>query len=65
MDDRRLVGIGLGISSARTVRVLDGDGSLVCRRKAVPTVASLTEAAQCYPPVMAAAIFGNSAGQLS
>ena len=43
MGDRRLVGIDLGISSAHTVRVLDGDGSIVCRRKAVPTVTSLTE----------------------
>jgi len=36
----RLVGIDLGISSAHTVRVLAGDGSVVCRRKAVPTVSS-------------------------
>jgi hypothetical protein len=43
MGDRRLVGIDLGISSAHTVRVLAGDGSVVCRRKAVPTVASLVE----------------------
>jgi hypothetical protein len=43
MDDRRLVGIDLGITSAHTVRVLAGDGSLVCRRKAVPTVESLGE----------------------
>ena len=43
MDDRRLVGIDLGISSAHTVRVLAGDGSLVCRRKALPTVESLGE----------------------
>jgi hypothetical protein len=35
-----------GIISAHTVRVLDGDGSVVCRRKAVATVASLTEVAQ-------------------
>ena len=41
MDDRRLVGIDLGITSAHTVRVLAGDGGLVCRRKAVPTVDSL------------------------
>ena len=38
MDDRRLVGIDLGITSAHTVRVLRADGSLVCRRTAVPTV---------------------------
>src|SRR5215213_7149923 len=43
MDDRRLVGIDLGIASAHTVRVLAGDGSLVCRRKAAPTVESLAE----------------------
>jgi transposase len=43
MQDRRLVGIDLGITSAHTVRVLTGDGSVVCRRKAVPTVESLGE----------------------
>ena len=43
MADRRLVGIDLGISSAHTVRVLAGDGSVVCRRKAVPTVERLGE----------------------
>src|SRR5918995_690100 len=41
MEDRRLVGIDLGITSAHTVRVLSGDGSLVCRRKAIPTLDSL------------------------
>jgi transposase len=46
MQDRRLVGIDLGITSAHTVRVLAGDGSLVCRRKAVPTVESLSEVEQ-------------------
>src|SRR5215218_2326240 len=46
MGDRRLVGIDLGIISAHTVRVLDGDGSVICRRKAVPTVTSLTETEQ-------------------
>jgi hypothetical protein len=46
MHHRRLVGIDLGIISAHTVRVLDGDGSVVCRRKAVPTVASLGEVEQ-------------------
>src|SRR6266540_2290475 len=40
MHHRRLVGIDLGIISAHTVRVLAGDGSVVCRRKAVPTVPS-------------------------
>ena len=43
MDDRRLVGIDLGITSAHTVRVLAGDGSLVCRARAIPTVESLSE----------------------
>jgi transposase len=43
MGDRRLVGIDLGIISAHTVRVLAGDGSVICRRKAVPTHDSLVE----------------------
>jgi transposase len=43
MDDRRLVGIDLGIISAHTVRVLSGEGSLVWRGKAIPTVDSLGE----------------------
>jgi transposase len=55
MQDRRLVGIDLGISSAHTVRVLDGAGSVVCRRKAAPTVASLGEVEQ-------AALAGAAAG---
>jgi transposase len=46
MEDRRLVGIDLGISSAHTVRVLRADGTVVCRRKAVPTVESLGEVEQ-------------------
>ena len=46
MQDRRLVGIDLGITSAHTVRVLTGDGTTVCRRKAVPTVESLGEVEQ-------------------
>ncbi len=46
MADRRLVGIDLGITSGHTVRVLAGDGTTVCRRKAVPTVASLAEVEQ-------------------
>lgn len=40
---RRLVGIDLGIASAHTVRVLDETGQSVAKRKAWPTVASLTE----------------------
>ena len=43
MSTRRLVGIDLGISSAHTVRVLDGDGTTVAKRKAVPTVESLSQ----------------------
>jgi transposase len=43
MDDRRLVGIDLGVTSAHTVRVLRTDGTTVCRRKAVPTIQSLSE----------------------
>jgi transposase len=41
MNHRRLVGIDLGIASAHTVRVLDGDGAIVAKRKAVPTTESL------------------------
>ncbi len=40
-DNRRLVGIDLGIVSQHTVRVLGADGSEVCRRRCQPTVASL------------------------
>jgi len=43
MNHRRLVGIDLGIASAHTVRVLDGEGTTVAKRKAWPTVDSLTE----------------------
>jgi hypothetical protein len=57
MDERRLVGIDLGITSAHTVRVLAGDGSLVCRRKAIPTVDSLEQ-------VERAALAGTPAGTL-
>lgn len=39
--ERRLVGVDLGIASDHTVRVLRGDGSEVCRRRARPTVQSL------------------------
>jgi transposase len=35
------VGIDLGIASAHTVRVLDGSGREVCRRRCEPTVSSL------------------------
>src|SRR5215207_10062746 len=43
MNNRRLVGIDLGIASAHTVRVLDGEGNIVAERKAWPTVESLSE----------------------
>ncbi len=39
---RRLVGIDLGIASAHTVRVLDETGAAVAKRKAWPTVESLS-----------------------
>src|SRR5687768_5041411 len=42
VGDRRLVGIDLGVASAHSVRVLDGSGSTVAKRKALPTVASLS-----------------------
>jgi transposase len=46
MQERRLVGIDLGITSAHTVRVLRGDGTVVCRGKALATVESLVEVEQ-------------------
>ena len=55
MGDRRLVGIDLGIASAHTVRVLDGEGATVAKRKAWPTVESLEE-------VKAAALKGTPEG---
>jgi transposase len=42
MNHRRLAGIDLGIATAHTVRVLDGEGNIVAKRKAWPTVESLT-----------------------
>ena len=42
MNHRRLVGIDLGIATAHTVRVLDGEGATVAKRRAWPTVESLT-----------------------
>lgn len=56
MNDRRLVGIDLGIASAHTVRVLDGEGNVVAKRKAWPTSESLAE-------VETAALAGCSAGR--
>ncbi len=55
MNHRRLVGIDLGIASAHTVRVLDGEANIVAKRKAWPTVGSLTE-------VETAALAGCPAG---
>src|SRR5918994_7731424 len=55
MNHRRLVGIDLGIASAHTVRVLDGAGNTVAKRKAWPTVESLAE-------VETAALVGCPAG---
>lgn len=46
MTIRRLVGIDLGIASAHTVRVLDETGTILAKRKAYPTVESLTEVEQ-------------------
>jgi transposase len=40
-EERRLVGIDLGIASAHTVRVLTTEGREVCRRRCSPTVESL------------------------
>ena len=41
MNERRLVGIDLGIATAHTVRVLDGEGNIVAKRKAWPAAESL------------------------
>jgi len=57
MNDRRLVGIDLGIATAHTVRVLDGEGTTVAKRKAWPTAESLTA-------VEAAALAGCPDGTL-
>lgn len=46
MADRRLVGIDLGIASAHTVRVLDGEGVTLAKRKCWPTAESLAEVEQ-------------------
>jgi hypothetical protein len=43
MRGRRLVGIDLGIASSHTVRVLDGTGETLAKRKCWPTLESLTE----------------------
>ena len=41
MEERRIIGLDLGIASEHTVRVLTGDGKVVAKRKAVPTTESL------------------------
>jgi transposase len=43
MEERRLLGIDLGIASAHTTVVLRADGTEVCRRRSVPTIQSLGE----------------------
>jgi transposase len=43
MNHRRLVGIDLGITSAHTVRILDGEGTTIAKRKCWPTLESLRE----------------------
>lgn len=55
MNDRRLVGIDLGIATAHAVRVLDGEGKTLAKRKALPTVESLAQ-------VEAAALDGTPLG---
>jgi transposase len=57
MNHRRLVGIDLGIATAHTVRVLDGEGTVVAKRKAWPTAESLSA-------VEEAALAGCPAGTL-
>lgn len=42
MEERRIIGLDLGIASEHTARVLDEQGRIVAKRKAVPTVESLT-----------------------
>ncbi|HEX6329881.1 MAG TPA: transposase [Actinomycetota bacterium] len=43
MDERRVIGLDLGIASAHTAVVLRTDGTEVCRRRCSPTVESFTE----------------------
>lgn len=42
MEARRIIGLDLGIASAHTARVVDGQGQVLAKRKAFPTVESLT-----------------------
>jgi transposase len=46
MNHRRLVGIDLGIASAHTVRILDGEGTTIAKRRCWPTKESLAEIEQ-------------------
>jgi transposase len=55
MNHRRLVGIDLGIASAHTVRVLDGEGNTIAKRKCCPSKESLGE-------IEAAALAGCAEG---
>jgi hypothetical protein len=55
VEERRLVGVDLGIANDHTVRVLRGDGSEVARRRSRPTVESLAA-------VEAAALAGTAPG---
>ncbi|MGH2984055.1 MAG: IS110 family transposase [Solirubrobacterales bacterium] len=43
MDERRVIGLDLGIASAHTAVVLRADGTEVCRRRCWPTVESFAE----------------------
>ena len=42
MAERRIIGLDLGIASEHTARVLNGEGKVVAKRKAVPTTESLS-----------------------
>ena len=42
MDERRIIGLDLGIASEHTARVLNGEGKVVAKRRAVPTTESLS-----------------------
>ena len=41
MAERRIIGLDLGIASEHTARVLNGEGRVIAKRKAVPTTESL------------------------
>jgi hypothetical protein len=58
MNHRRLVGIDLGIATAHTVRVLDGEGTVISKRKAWPAAESLSAA----EAAALAAAWGHQAG---